>query len=142
MKLIERKPLHRCVDEVDEREQGSETGRPEVLASQPEDRHCAESDGDGLDYEEHHGARPQPPERREGGEDRVDVSTEPVDLIAAQVGDVERSPLRRRPNGLNHVPEVEPAGFEGSVLLAGERSEADGEHCHARPDRERDVTGA
>jgi hypothetical protein len=142
VKLVQRQPLHRRVDEVDEREERAESLGGEMLACEPEHRQRAERDGSRLHREEHRRARPQPPERREGGEDWIDVRAEPVDLSAVELRDVERSALCGRPDCLHHVSEVEAAGLERSMLLHGERPERGCERGHRAPDDERDATDA
>ena len=66
--------------------------RVEVLACEPEDRQRAGGDGDRLDDEQQLGIRPEPPERRERDEDRVEVRAQPRDLLAVHVRHRERSP--------------------------------------------------
>ncbi len=70
------------------------------------------------------GVRPEPPERREGGEDRVEVGAEPRDLRPREVRHREEVAVGRRPDRLDHVPEVEAAGPERAVLQDGERRRA------------------
>ena len=95
-----------------------------MLARQREDGEGARRDGDGLDDEEHVRAGPDPPQRREEDEDRVDVRREPGDLLALEVRDAKRMAVSGRPDRLHHVPEVEAARLEGAVAEDGERGEA------------------
>jgi hypothetical protein len=103
VEVVQREPLHRGVDQVGKRKERCGAFGAQVLAREPEHRKGAERDGHGLNDEEHRGARPDPPERSEGGEQRIDVGAETVDLVAVQLGDVEWSSMRRRPHGLHHV---------------------------------------
>jgi hypothetical protein len=92
-----------------------------VLAGEPVDGQRAERDRDRLRDEQHVRARPDQPERREGGEDRVEVGREARDLVPAETGDLKRVAMSSRPDGLHHVAEVEAAGLEGAVPEHGER---------------------
>jgi hypothetical protein len=77
MELVQRQPLRRRVEQVDEREGETAAVAAEVLAPEPEHGQRPERDGDRLDDEQHLRARPDPPERREEREDRVEVRGEP-----------------------------------------------------------------
>jgi hypothetical protein len=124
VELVQRQPLGRRVGEVGKREADSGSLAAEVFAREPVDGQRAERDRDRLRHEQQVRARPDEPERREGGEDRVEVRTEAGHLVAAQARDLERVAVRRRPDRLHHVPEVEAAGREGSVAQDRERGEA------------------
>ena len=124
MELVQRQPLRGRVEEVGEREAQAGALGLEVLAGQPEDREGAERDGDRLRDEQNVRARPREPERREGDQDRVEVSCEAGDLVAAQARDRERVAVRGRPDRLHHVAEVEAAGLERPVAQNRERGEA------------------
>ena len=100
MELVQRQPLRRRVEQVGEREPERRSFGAEVLAREPVDRQRAERDGDRLAHEQQVGARPDQPERRERGEDRVEVRAEPRDLVAAQARDLRadaREPSTRPP---------------------------------------------
>ena len=81
------------------------------------------------------GVGPDPPERSERGDDRVEVRAEPGDLASREPGDREEVAVRRRPDRLDEVPDVEAAGPEGAVLQHGERAEPGCERSAARPRR-------
>ncbi len=53
-----------------------------------------------------------------GGESR--------DLVAVEIGHAQRLAVGRRPDGLDHVPEVEATGDEGLVAKCREGGEARG----------------
>ena len=73
VELVEGQPFHRRVEEVGKREAERRPRRTEVLPCEPEHGQRAERDRNRLCHQEHGRARPQPPERREEDEDRVDV---------------------------------------------------------------------
>ncbi len=133
VELAQRRPLQRRIEQVGEGEAGRRGLRAQVPAREPEDRERAGSDSSRLDGQEELGSRPQPPERREGGEQRVDVRGESGHLGAGQVGHLERPPVGGRPHGLHHVAEVEAPGLEGAVAESSERGEAGGVRRHRRP---------
>lgn len=144
MELVQGQPLHGRIEQVGKREAEGGALRANVLAGEPEDRQRAERDGDGLHGEEHARARPDPPERREKDEDRVDVRAEPRDLFSLEVRHRQRVPVRCCPDGLRHVPEVEPSGVERVVAKDGEGAEAArvGRHCDPQePLRPREQEG-
>ena len=64
------------------------------------------------------------------------MSRQPRDLVAVQVGHLERMSVGRRPDGLHHVPEVEPAGDERVVAQSRERREAGGVRGDARDEEQ------
>jgi hypothetical protein len=116
MELVQSEPLDGCVQQVGQSEERRHPLRAEVLACEPEDGQRAERDHDRLNDEQHRRTGPDPPERREGGKQGVDVRPQPVDLVAVQLGDVERAPVGGRPDRLHHVAEVEAARLERPVL--------------------------
>ena len=124
MELVQRQPSRRRIGEIHEREAEPGARRPEVLAREPPDRDRSEPDSDGLADEEHVRARPDPPQRREQGEDRVDVRAEARHLVALQVGDLEQVAVGRRPHRLHHVPEIEAAGRERLLAQDGQSGKA------------------
>ena len=130
VELVQRQPLRRRVEQVDEREPERGAVAAEVLAREPEDGQRAERDDDRLDDEQHLRARPDPPERREGGEDRVEVRGEPRDLPPVAARHLEEVAVRRVPDRLHHVPEVVAAGVERAVA-------EDRERARSRPHRRR-----
>ena len=85
MELVQGQPLRRRVEQVGEREAERRAARAEVLVGEPVDGKRTERDRRCLDDEQHVRARPDQPERSEGGEDRVEVRSETGDLVAAQV---------------------------------------------------------
>jgi hypothetical protein len=48
------------------------------------------------------------------------------DLLALQVRDLERLPVRGRPDRLHHVSEVEAPALEGAMAQEGEGTETGG----------------
>ncbi len=107
MEVAHGQPLHRRIGEIGDGERGSRPLRVEMLAREPVDRDRAGSDGDRLHDEQELGIRPDPPERSERGQDRIEVRPETGDLLAVDVGDREKVAVRGRPDGLRHVSEVE-----------------------------------
>jgi len=104
VKLVERQPAGRWVQEVREGEAEPSTRGAQVLAREEEDRERAERDHQRLHDEQQLRAGPEPPQRSEEHEDRVDVRGQPGNLVAVQVRHPQRMPVRRRPDGLHHVP--------------------------------------
>jgi hypothetical protein len=141
MKLVQRQPSRRGVQQVGEGEPHSGARGAEMLPRKQVDGDRAERHGDGLDDEQEMRARPDPPERREQDENRIDVGREPRDLIAVQIRHPQWVAVSRRPHRLHHVPEVEPAGEERVVSEHGQSREAGGvrndrgsnEQTRARP---------
>src|SRR5262249_49850967 len=117
VELVERQPLRRREDQVDEREPKSGLVGADMLPCKPEDRERAERDRDRLDGEQHVRARPDPPEWREEREDHVGVRGEPRYLLAGGARHLEEVTVRGRPDRLHHVPEIEAAGVEGVLAL-------------------------
>ena len=134
VELVQRHPLGRRKEEVGERETKRHVLRVVVLASEPEQRQRPERNDDRLCCQEQARTRPEPPERREDDEDRIDVRGEAGDLRAVQVRDLEEMAVRGRPDGLNHVAEVEAPGFERAVAEHGERRGARRICGHRRPE--------
>ena len=112
MELVQRQPAGRRIEQVGEREAEAGPPRCEVLPREPEDGKRAECDRDRLHDEQQVRARPEPPQWGEEHEDRIDVRGEPGDLLAVEVGHAKRMPVRRRPDGLHHVAEVEASRDE------------------------------
>ena len=133
VEVVEHEPLRRRVQEVGEREARGRPLRAEVPLAEQVDRHRAGRDGDGLGDEEERGVGPEPPERRERGDDRVEVRAEPRDLVAREVGHREEVAVRGRPDGLGEVADVEAAGPERAVLQHGERAEPGRERAPPPP---------
>ena len=73
--------LRRRVDEIHGREAGRGALVSEPLAGEPVHGEGARGDCEGLDDEQHQRARPDPPERSEQREERVDVDSEPHELV-------------------------------------------------------------
>ena len=89
VKVVQHEPLRRRVEEVDEGERQPRPFGAEVLAGEEEDGHGTERNGDRLDDEKRARVRPQPPERSKQHDQRIEVRSEPRDLLAVQVGDLE-----------------------------------------------------
>ena len=136
MEFVEREPTGGRIEEVGEREPECGVRGAEMLARQPVHGKSSDCDRDRLSDEQQIRARPDPPQRGEDDEDRVDVSRQPRDLVAVQVGHLERMSVGRRPDGLHHVPEVEPAGDERVVAQSRERREAGGVRGDACDEKE------
>ena len=132
MEVVDDEPLGRRVEQVDEREAEPRPFAAEVLAGEQEDGHGAERDADALDDEEHVGARPQPPERCEERHQRVEVGAEPRELPPLEVGHLEEPAVRRRPDRLGQVPDVEAARLERLLLEHRERRHPGGERAHRK----------
>ena len=130
-------PLHRRVEEVRERQGGGRPFRVEMCTREPEDRQRSGGHRSGLHDEQELRARPDPPQRREQGEDRIEVRAEPRDLLAVDIGDGEEVAVRGRPDGLGHVAEIEAAAAERAVAQHRERPEEGGERGHREPDEPR-----
>ena len=135
VELVQRQPLGRRVEQVDEceREPGAVAG--EMLAREPEHRKRSESDCDRLDDEQHLRARPDPPERRENGEDRVEVRGQARDLHSVAARHLQEVAVRGVPDRLHHVPQVVAAGRIGAVTEDRQRGEAGGIRGHRCPDQ-------
>ena len=97
-----------------------------MLAREQEDRDGAERDDKRLYDEQELRAGPEPPERREEHEDRIDMRGQPRDLVAVQVRHPQRMSVCRRPDGLHHVPEVEASRRIGVVTEGRQGGEAGG----------------
>ena len=123
VKLVQGQPLRRRVEEIDECEPERRALAAEVLVRQPEDGQRTECDDDRLDDEQHLRARPDPPQRREGGQDRIEVRGEPRDLPPVAARHLEEVAVCRVPDRLHHVPEVVAAGVERAVTEDGQGTE-------------------
>ena len=134
VELVQRQPLGRGVEEVDEREGEPRPVVAQVLAREAVDRQRSERDCDRLRGQQQLRARPEPPERREGGEDRVEVRGEPGDLPAVAARHLEDVSVRGVPDGLHHVPEVVAAGRERPVPQDRQRGESGCVRRHRRPE--------
>ena len=124
VELVQREPGRRRVHEVRERKAHACALGGEVLSRQPVHGQRAECDCNRLRDEQQVGARPQPPQRREEHQHRVDVRAEPERLLAGEGRDAKRVAVCRRPDRLHHVAEVEPPRFEGAVAKHRQRAEA------------------
>ena len=83
--------------------------RAEMTPAEPEHGQGTKRDGDDLRKREHERRGPDHPQRREEHEERIDMAAEAHHLLAGRgLRDLERTALRRAPNRLDHVPEVEP----------------------------------
>jgi hypothetical protein len=98
-----------------------------MLAREPEDGHRADRDRRCLADEQQRRARPDEPERGENGKQRIDVGAESRHLVALQVRNLERLAMRRRPDRLHHVSEIEATALERSMTQDRESAEASGE---------------
>ena len=66
------------------------------------------------------------------------MPTEPHDLLArGSLGDLERMAVRRAPDGLHHVPEVEASEPELRVAISNDHGERNDPDRHAAPHHER-----
>ena len=74
-------------------------------------------------------------------EDRVDVRRRAARSARRAGSSLERMAVRRRPDRLHHVPEVEPAGRERAVAEDRERREPGGVRGDRRPERARAASG-
>ncbi len=135
VELVQRQPADGGVEEVGQGEAERGPLRAEVLAREQEDRQRAQPDGERLRDEQQVGARPETPERCEDDEDRVDVRRQPRDLVSAQVRDRERTAVRGRPDGLDHVPEVESSRGERVVAEDRQRGETGRVRGRRRPEQ-------
>ena len=115
VEFVERHPLGCRKEQVGKGEAERCSLVARVLPGEPEQRQGSERDHDRLRGQEQTWVRPEPPERREDDEDRIDVGGEARDLSAVQVRRLQQMAVGRRPNGLNHVAEIEAAGLERAV---------------------------
>ena len=130
MEVVDDEPLGRRVEEVDEREGEPGPLTAEVLPREQEDGHRPERHAYGLYHKKQLRARPHPPERGEKRHEGVEVRSEARDLLALQVGHLEEAAVRRRPDRLGEVADVEAARRVRSLLEHGER----GHPCRERRD--------
>ena len=77
MEFVKGQPTGRGIEEVGEREAESRARRAEVLPRNDEDRDGAEGHDQCLHDEQQLRAGPEPPQRGEQHEDRIDVRGEP-----------------------------------------------------------------
>jgi hypothetical protein len=144
MEVVQRVPLDRRIEEVCDRERPRRAVVADVLAGEPEDGEGARGECERLHRGQQQRTRPEPPERREQDEQRVDVRAQPRHLLTGRLRYLERSPVGGAPHRLRHVPEVVPVAEEVCVAARGEHGEADspGDHRYDDHDRRaRDVTG-
>ena len=73
--VVQDEPLGRRVEQLDEREAETCVSRPESPAREPEARHRPQGDGDSLGDEKCARMRPDPPERNEDGDDRIEIAS-------------------------------------------------------------------
>ena len=133
--------LHGRVEQVG---RGARERQPVVAqpaAPEPEGGQRAGRDDHGLRDQQHLGARPDPPQRREEHQHRVDVGAEARELAAGDVGRLEEAPLGRAPDRLHHVAEVEAAGGEAAVAEHRQPGEDRGVGRRHQPDGERGPVG-
>ena len=135
VELVQRQPLGRRVEQVDEPEPEARPLAVEVLRREPVDREGAERDHDRLDGEQHLRARPDPPERRERGEDGVEMRGQAGDLDAVAARHLEEVAVGGVPDRLHHVPEVVPPGVERPVAEDRERGEPGRVRGDRRPEQ-------
>ena len=128
VEVVDDEPLGRRIEQVDDGEHETGPIAPEVLPREQIDGNRAEGDGDGLDDEQELRARPDPPQRDEEDDDRIEVRSEAGDLLAVDIGDLEEAAVRRRPDDLGEVADVESSRLERSLLEHRE-------HGHARRER-------
>ena len=112
------------VREVCERENAAPAARSRDGAARARRRGAPERDHRDLREREHQRRGPDDPQRREQHEQRVDVGAEPDDLLARRsVRHLERATLRRAPDRLHHVPEVESTDPEIQIGAAYDSEE-------------------
>ena len=121
VEVVDDEPLRRRVEQVDEGEREPGPLPAEVLAREPEDGERTERDAYGLYHKEQLRARPDPPEWRKQGHDRVEMGSEAGDLVTLEVGHLEEAAVGRRPDGLGEVADVEAPRPEGALLQHGQR---------------------
>jgi hypothetical protein len=134
VELVQRQPLGRRVEQVDERKPEPGAVAAEVLPCEPEHRQRTEGDDDRLDDQQHLRARPDPPQRREGGEDRIEVCGQARDLHSVPACHLQEMAVGGVPDRLHHVAQVVTAGGVRAMAQHGERREAGCIGCHRRPD--------
>ena len=106
-----------------------------MTAAEPEDGKRSERNDQHLCEAEGKWRRPHQPQRREEGQERIDMPAEPNDLVARRPErDLERMSVRRAPDRLHHVPEVEAAFAEGHVAASHDPEENDAPSRHRDPD--------
>jgi hypothetical protein len=135
MELVQREPRRRGVDEICQPEADSRASRAEMLSREPVDGQPTERERGRLHDEQQVRARPEPPQGREQHEHRVEMRAEAKHLLPAQVRDAQRMSVRREPDRLHHVPEVEAAGLERAVAQHRERTEPGRERAGSEPER-------
>ena len=109
-----------------------------MAPTEPEHGQCTERDDDDLGKRECKWRRPDKPERREQREERIDVRTEPHHLLTRRaVRDLERVAVRRAPDGLHHVSEIEAPLAEVPVTPVDDRRRERPPPSHRHPDGDR-----
>ena len=126
--------LRRGIEEIGKRELCARARRVEVLAREPEDRKRAAGHRERLQHEQDRRARRDPDQRRQQDEERVDVGAEPAVLVPVQRRVLEDVPVRRVPDRLHHVPEVEPRLLEHGIVKDGCEGEQHRVRGHPRID--------
>ena len=126
------------VGEIGEREKSGRSLGAQVAAAEPEDGQRAERDEGDLRECERERRRPDHPERREQGEEGIDVAAETNHLLAGcAMRDLERPAVGGAPDGLNHVAEIESPDAEAQVTVSHDRVKNSRPAEHRHPDRER-----
>ena len=125
------------VREIAEREQARGALGAEMAPAEPEHGKGAERDDDDLRKRERERRRPDHPQRREECEERIDVAAEAHDLLAGRgLRDLERTAVRRAPDGLHHVAEIEPPFAEVHEAGASDNEKHRAPTRHRSPDRD------
>ena len=107
VEAIDRHPCNPGIGKVCERKQRGIALRAEVPSAEPKDGEGTQRDRDDLDGDERQGRRNDQPQRRQGGEDRVDVVPESRHLLARNaIRNVEHTAVGSAPDSLRHVSEV------------------------------------
>ena len=136
MEVVDDEPLRRRIEQVDEREAEpgptrrrgacARAGRRAPRRARRRSPATTRSRS-GLGQSHHSGAR--------SADDRVEVGAEPRDLLALEVGHLEEPAVRRRPDGLGEVPDVEAARLERPLLEHRERGHPGGERADREPEQ-------
>ncbi len=119
MKVVDDQPLRGRIEQIDDAEEEAGAVAIEVLSGEEEDGNRPEGDGDRLGDQQDLGARPEPPERHEDDDDRVEMRAQPRDLVAVDIGHLEESAVGGRPHDLGQVADVEAPGLERTLLEDG-----------------------
>ena len=136
MEVVDDEPLRRRVEEVDEREAEARPLGAEVLAGEQEDGQRAERDADGL---RRRGAGRGSARATRAGASSATSGSKCAPrreiCVALEVGHLEEPAVRRRPDGLGEVADVEAARLERPLLEHGERRHPGRERADRDPEQ-------